>query len=183
MTDQNESGELTPAARAALEAGIESAKTEPLRYLGSFADGECLTLLTCGQCGGNVSPMTGHGRTRTYHVGSPPMPIPDDFPIHTCARCGETYILPELAPKLNERLREAFLAWGAETKTQVEWQQEANAYAQSKVGCSALIAWHIISNTGKLRGQDAAFAGALERLLELSGVDTADAAEWLSNEL
>lgn len=65
----------------------------------------------CTQCGGRVSPRVSSGRTRVFRVGVPPMPIPEDFEIPTCSRCGETYVLPENEPALHARLREAFLRW------------------------------------------------------------------------
>ncbi len=42
-------------------------------------------------CGGHVALATGPGRTRVYERGVV-LPIPDDFPLPTCADCGETFM-------------------------------------------------------------------------------------------
>lgn len=65
----------------------------------------------CTQCGGRVSRLKSSGRTRIFRAGVPPMPIPDDFELHTCSSCGETYVLPEYEVELHASLREAFLRW------------------------------------------------------------------------
>jgi transcriptional regulator with XRE-family HTH domain len=37
------------------------------------------------------------------------VPIPDEFAIPTCSKCGEIYVVPEIAEELNAILRKAFL--------------------------------------------------------------------------
>jgi hypothetical protein len=58
----------------------------------------------CCECGGQVHPVAGVGRTRSLEYGKP-LPVPDDFLIPTCAKCGETYMDPDRAEVLD-----AFLA-------------------------------------------------------------------------
>jgi hypothetical protein len=64
---------------------------------------------SCGECGHQVGLHAGPGRTHDYAVGVT-IAIPDDFPIPTCPRCGEVYILPEVAEELEPILREKFLS-------------------------------------------------------------------------
>lgn len=47
-------------------------------------------------CHGEVCMMTGPGRD---HDGKP---IPDDYPIYTCRKCGETYVSLSESEKLDE---------------------------------------------------------------------------------
>lgn len=55
----------------------------------------------------------GVGRTREYSRGYN-VPIPDEFAIPTCMRCGEIYIVPELEDTLYPILEERFLKMQAE---------------------------------------------------------------------
>jgi len=63
---------------------------------------------TCSDCGGTVDLNSGTGRTREYSRGFK-VPIPDDFVLPTCSRCGEIYVLPEMEAKLTAVLRKRFL--------------------------------------------------------------------------
>lgn len=62
----------------------------------------------CSECGGKVRITTGPGRTREYKRGIPPLPLPDDFPLPTCERCGETYVLAETEEELSRILEESY---------------------------------------------------------------------------
>ena len=44
------------------------------------------------------------GRVREYRRGVP-LPIPDDFEIPTCARCGEEFMIPEVSEPLDALLQ------------------------------------------------------------------------------
>jgi ribosomal protein S27AE len=63
---------------------------------------------TCGECGHSVRLATGPGRTSEYAPGFH-VSIPDDFPIPTCPNCGEVYILPDFADRLEPIFRAEFL--------------------------------------------------------------------------
>lgn len=63
---------------------------------------------TCSECGGTVDMSRGTGRTRNYSRGYD-VPIPDDFLIPTCNRCGDIYVLPEIEGELNAILEKRFL--------------------------------------------------------------------------
>lgn len=62
----------------------------------------------CSECGSPVALSRGAGRTREYARGYH-LPIPDDFEIPTCTGCGETYIIPEIAKRLDGILRRVYL--------------------------------------------------------------------------
>jgi hypothetical protein len=47
--------------------------------------------------------MVGVGRTRSLEYGKP-LPVPEDFLIPTCAKCGETYMDPDRAEILDALL-------------------------------------------------------------------------------
>lgn len=67
--------------------------------------------ITCPECGHEVRLARGVGRTREYRRGVPPMPIPDDFDVPTCSNCGETFMLAETLPALEESQHQAYLSW------------------------------------------------------------------------
>lgn len=68
---------------------------------------------TCSECGGIVEMSCGVGRTRQYSRGYR-VPIPDDFLIPTCGRCGDIYVLPEFEGELNAVLEKQFLKMQAQ---------------------------------------------------------------------
>jgi hypothetical protein len=68
---------------------------------------------SCAECGGTVDMAPGVGRTREFSRGFS-VPIPDDFLIPTCGRCGELYVLPEIEQKLNAVLRKRLLQMQAD---------------------------------------------------------------------
>jgi transcriptional regulator with XRE-family HTH domain len=59
------------------------------------------TTFCCAQCGGQVRPARGRGRTRPYRRDVV-LPISDDFLLPTCSSCGETYESPALAAELDK---------------------------------------------------------------------------------
>lgn len=61
----------------------------------------------CAQCGGPVQSKTGLGRTHEYRPGIA-LPVPGDFPMLTCAECGETYLNDSEAEHLEQRLQQAY---------------------------------------------------------------------------
>jgi hypothetical protein len=63
---------------------------------------------TCSECGGTVDMSRGVGRIRNYSRGYK-VPIPDDFLLPTCNRCGDIYVLPEIQGELNAILEKRFL--------------------------------------------------------------------------
>jgi hypothetical protein len=71
-------------------------------------------MFTCSECGGDVVAKTGPGRTMEYRRGCPPMPVPEDFSIPTCAACGDTYVAVDAESRLTELLEASFLAWQKE---------------------------------------------------------------------
>lgn len=62
----------------------------------------------CGECGGSVELRAGEGRTREV-VRGVVVPIPDDFALPTCVRCGETFSVPEVSDALDKML--AAVGW------------------------------------------------------------------------
>lgn len=70
-------------------------------------------LFTCSECGGPVEPKAGPGRTKEFRRGDPPMPVPEDFVIPTCAECGETYLTVEQEAELTPLLEAAYREWSA----------------------------------------------------------------------
>ena len=57
----------------------------------------------CIECGGYIRPFG--GKNRTYLLKKDlPVPIPDDFLIHTCDKCGDEYMDLETSEKLQEIL-------------------------------------------------------------------------------
>jgi hypothetical protein len=60
----------------------------------------------CPECGGVVQLCQGEGRTRELRRGVV-VPIPDDFEILTCVKCGETYMIPEVSEPLDQLLSHA----------------------------------------------------------------------------
>ena len=62
----------------------------------------------CSECGGAVKLIARSGRTREYRRGVA-LPIPDDFEIPTCTRCGEEFMTPEISEPLDLLLERVFL--------------------------------------------------------------------------
>jgi transcriptional regulator with XRE-family HTH domain len=58
------------------------------------------SLPRCPECGGEVRLATRAGRTREFRRGVM-LPIPDDFEIPTCSRCGEELMTPEVSDELD----------------------------------------------------------------------------------
>lgn len=59
----------------------------------------------CPECGGDVRLLGGKDRTRQYLPGVH-LPIPDDFGIPTCTRCGEESMNIEVSEALDKLLGE-----------------------------------------------------------------------------
>jgi transcriptional regulator with XRE-family HTH domain len=60
----------------------------------------------CPECGGDVQLVARRGRTREYLRGVF-LPIPKDFGIPTCTRCGEESMSADISEKLDAHLSEA----------------------------------------------------------------------------
>lgn len=60
-----------------------------------------MILFRCVECGHDVVPMPGKGRTREYAVGKYFL-IPDDFLLPTCQNCGETYTDQGISEELDK---------------------------------------------------------------------------------
>jgi hypothetical protein len=67
-----------------------------------------MKLPRCSECGGPVKLTARIGRTREYRRGVA-LPIPDDFEIPTCTRCGEEFMIPEVSEPLDALLEQVFL--------------------------------------------------------------------------
>ena len=65
----------------------------------------------CPNCGGQVTERMAPGRTAEFWRGAPEMPIPADFPLPTCERCGETYTQPGQEAALTTILEGEFRKW------------------------------------------------------------------------
>lgn len=63
---------------------------------------------SCAECGGAVDLSPSNGRTLEYAQGYD-VPIPNEFMIPTCSRCGEMYIVAELEEELYPVLEKQFL--------------------------------------------------------------------------
>lgn len=67
-------------------------------------------LFRCVECGGDVVTVTGADRTSDFKLGIP-LPVPADFEMPTCVRCGETYLTVERGEELTRRQAPAYDAW------------------------------------------------------------------------
>lgn len=75
---------------------------------GAVMNKDEIELPRCSECGSAVKLTARPGRTREYRPGVV-LPIPDDFEIPTCVRCGEEFIIPEVSEPLDARLDQVFL--------------------------------------------------------------------------
>lgn len=68
----------------------------------------------CSKCGGDVKLAYGPGRKMKMELyrNVPELEL-EEFPLPTCEKCGETYVLPELEDELQWQLQAAFdrLVW------------------------------------------------------------------------
>lgn len=66
-------------------------------------------LFECDRCDGPVMLKTGPGRRREFRQGIT-LQVPEDFPIATCAGCGETYLTTSQAQRLDDLLKDELAA-------------------------------------------------------------------------
>lgn len=62
-----------------------------------------MSLYRCVECGGDVEMVAKSGRTREMLRGVH-VPIPDDFKIPTCTRCGEEFMSLDVSEPLDALL-------------------------------------------------------------------------------
>lgn len=65
----------------------------------------------CPECGGEVLLLGGKGRTREY-LRDVHLPIPDDYEIPTCVRCGEELMNIEVSEPLDKILSQMLISNG-----------------------------------------------------------------------
>lgn len=65
---------------------------------------------TCEDCGGPIEAGIGPGRVHEYRRGLD-LPIPDEFVIPTCSKCGERYLSEDGYRALAEAQKPAFIEW------------------------------------------------------------------------